>query len=48
MTKTNRAPLVEQIPIDHVTVVNPRARNKKVFEEIVKNIANSASKSPSL
>lgn len=27
------------VPIDAITVVNPRARNQKVFEEIKANIA---------
>lgn len=29
----------ELIPVDAITVVNPRVRNQKVFDEIVANIA---------
>ena len=31
--------LVELIPVDRITVINPRVRNKKVFKDIVANIA---------
>lgn len=37
---------VEMIPIDRVTVVNPRLRNKKVFKGIVENIAEVGLKRP--
>ncbi|MFC4595539.1 plasmid partitioning protein RepB C-terminal domain-containing protein [Sphingobium tyrosinilyticum] len=37
---------VEMIPIDRVTVVNPRARNKKSFKEITDNIARIGLKKP--
>ena len=37
---------VEMIPIDRITVVNPRLRNKKVFKEIVENIAEVGLKRP--
>jgi ParB/RepB/Spo0J family partition protein len=37
---------VEDIPIDLITVVNPRARNRKVFGEIVRNIADLGLKRP--
>ncbi len=37
---------VEMIPIDQITVVNPRARNKKGFKEIVDNIAQIGLKKP--
>lgn len=30
---------IEWIPIDRITVINPRARDKRVFKEIVENIA---------
>lgn len=37
---------VEWIPLDRITVVNPRIRNKKVFKEIVDNIAQIGLKRP--
>ena len=37
---------VEMIPIDQITVVNPRVRNKKGFKEIVDNIAQIGLKKP--
>jgi ParB family chromosome partitioning protein len=37
---------VEMIPIDRITVVNPRARNQRVFSEIVENIAQVGLKRP--
>lgn len=43
---TNHTPAVELIPVDRVTVVNPRVRNKKVFHEIVANIAELGLKRP--
>ena len=30
---------IELIPIERITVINPRVRNKKIFKEIVENIA---------
>jgi ParB family chromosome partitioning protein len=36
----------ELIPIDLITVVNPRVRNRKAFEEIVENIAELGLKRP--
>lgn len=42
----NAAPSVDLIPIDHIAVVNPRVRNKKVFEEIVDNISEIGLKKP--
>jgi hypothetical protein len=38
--------VVELIPVDHITVVNPRVRNKKVFKDIVANIAQLGLKKP--
>ena len=43
---TDHAREVELIPIDSITVVNPRARNRKVFKEIVDNIAALGLKKP--
>ncbi|MCI5073979.1 plasmid partitioning protein RepB C-terminal domain-containing protein [Oricola sp.] len=37
---------VEWIPIDRISVVNPRLRNKRVFKEIVENIAQIGLKRP--
>lgn len=37
---------VEMIPIDRITVVNPRVRNRRVFQEIVSNIAEIGLKRP--
>jgi ParB family chromosome partitioning protein len=37
---------VEMIPINRITVVNPRIRNKKVFKEIIENIAQLGLKRP--
>lgn len=37
---------VEMIPIDRITIVNPRLRNKKIFKTIVDNIADIGLKRP--
>jgi ParB family transcriptional regulator, chromosome partitioning protein len=37
---------VEMIPIDRITVMNPRIRSKRVFKEIVANIAEVGLKRP--
>ncbi|MBX9845201.1 MAG: ParB N-terminal domain-containing protein [Xanthobacteraceae bacterium] len=37
---------IEMIPIDRVTVINPRVRNKKIFAEIVSNISEIGLKRP--
>lgn len=37
---------VEWIPLDRITVVNPRLRNKRVFRDIVENIAKIGLKRP--
>lgn len=39
-------PSIELIPIDRISVINPRVRNKKVFNEIVANIAEIGLKRP--
>ncbi len=39
-------PAVEMIPIDRITVVNPRVRNKRIFKEITANIAEIGLKRP--
>src|SRR5258707_5019997 len=37
---------VELIPVDRITVFNPRVRNKKIFKDIVANIAQLGLKKP--
>lgn len=37
---------VQMIPIEHIAVANPRARNRRVFKDIVKNIADLGLKRP--
>ena len=37
---------VEMIPVDRVTVVNPRSRNQRNFKDIVDNIARVGLKKP--
>lgn len=39
-------PDVKLIPVDRISVVNPRARNRKVFKEITENIAGIGLKRP--
>lgn len=46
MTRKSTVPVVESIPIDRITVVNPRIRNKRVFKEIVANIGQLGLKKP--
>lgn len=38
--------VIELIPIDRINVINPRLRNKRVYKEIVKNIAEIGLKRP--
>lgn len=46
MSTARPAQRVEWIPLDRITVVNPRTRNKRVFKEIVDNIAHVGLKRP--
>lgn len=46
MTASRPAQRIEWIPLDRITVVNPRSRNRKVFREIVDNIAQIGLKRP--
>jgi ParB family chromosome partitioning protein len=46
MRSVRSASPVEQVPIDKITVVNPRTRNRKAFEGIVKNIGQIGLKRP--
>jgi ParB family transcriptional regulator, chromosome partitioning protein len=40
------APMVQMIPVDQINVLNPRSRNKIVFQSIVSNISNIGLKKP--
>ena len=44
--RANSASQVQLIPVDHITVVNARVRNKRIFNEIVSNIAELGLKRP--
>jgi ParB family transcriptional regulator, chromosome partitioning protein len=46
MKKSQEAKTVEMIPVDRITVINPRVRNKKIFKEITANIAEIGLKRP--
>jgi len=40
------APMVQMIPIDQITILNPRSRNKVIFQSIISNISNVGLKRP--
>jgi ParB family chromosome partitioning protein len=40
------APEVRMVPVDAITVLNPRVRNKRVFQELVTSIAHLGLKKP--
>jgi ParB family transcriptional regulator, chromosome partitioning protein len=46
MKRSYEAKAVEMIPLERITVVNPRVRNKKKFKEITSNIAEIGLKKP--
>jgi ParB family chromosome partitioning protein len=46
MKRLREAQAVEMIPVEHITVINPRVRNKKIFKEIISNIAEIGLKQP--
>jgi len=46
MTEATPAQQVEMIPIDRVVIVNPRVRNRRIFNEIVESIALVGLKRP--
>jgi ParB family chromosome partitioning protein len=46
MKRSDEVQAVEMIPIDRITVINPRVRNKKIFREIISNIAELGLKKP--
>lgn len=43
---TAPAPEIRMVPVDAITVLNPRARNKRVFQELVDSIAHLGLKKP--
>jgi ParB family transcriptional regulator, chromosome partitioning protein len=43
---TESVPMVQMIPVDQINVLNPRSRNKYVFQSIVTNISNIGLKRP--
>lgn len=40
------APEIRSIPVDAITILNPRARNKRIFHELVNSIAHLGLKKP--
>ena len=46
MNEISNSQDVEMIPVDLITVINPRVRNKRIFNEIVENIAEIGLKRP--
>ncbi len=46
MKRSQEAQAVEMIPVDRITVINPRVRNKKIFKEIISNIDELGLKKP--
>src|SRR6266581_8162484 len=40
------APVVQMIPVNQINVLNPRSRNKFIFQSIVSNISNLGLKRP--
>lgn len=43
---TGAVPEIRRIPVAAITVLNPRSRNRRVFQELVKSIANLGLKRP--
>lgn len=43
---TDALQAIRMVPVDAITVLNPRARNKRVFKELVASIANLGLKKP--
>ncbi len=43
---SDTAPIVQMIPVDQINVLNPRSRNRVVFQGIVSNISNLGLKKP--
>jgi len=44
--KARHSPQIVQIPVDKITITNPRARNRKTFEGIVRSIEHLGLKRP--
>jgi ParB family transcriptional regulator, chromosome partitioning protein len=40
------APVIRRVPIAKITILNPRSRNKRIFQELVTSIANLGLKKP--
>lgn len=43
---TQVAPEVRMVPVDAITVINPRVRNRRIFQELVTSIAHLGLKKP--
>jgi ParB family chromosome partitioning protein len=43
---SSSAPMVEMIPVGQINILNPRSRNKLIFQSIVSNISNLGLKKP--
>jgi ParB family chromosome partitioning protein len=39
-------PTIAMIPVDQINVLNPRARNQRIFREIISNISSLGLKRP--
>jgi ParB family transcriptional regulator, chromosome partitioning protein len=46
MKRSQETPSIEMIPIERITIINPRLRNKRLFKEIIANIAEVGLKKP--
>lgn len=46
MKKTQDTQTIEMVPIERITVINPRVRNKRIFKEIISNIGEIGLKKP--
>ena len=43
---TSETPPIQMVPVDRITVLNPRTRNKRIFNELLTSIANLGLKKP--
>jgi len=46
MKRPQEAQAVDIIPVERIAVINPRVRNKKIFKEIITNVAEVGLKKP--
>jgi ParB family chromosome partitioning protein len=46
MKRSEETHEIEMIPIDRITMINPRVRNKKIFKEVIASIAELGLKRP--